>query len=186
MQESSVLVTSEGTPKAVKFSKVPALRRFSVLWTPTLSISTRFARHSPEASWWAVILTSCPLIRQSELQPCRWLEAGTSSPYTISACATSTRRSIWFRPSTKIQPFTAGTLAGGSAILPLNVPSTAKAVGVDSSSANARLTNQRSSLIIILMQSSETAFSALIVILKPKVGNERFAAQMAQRVFQLH
>ena len=34
MQKSSVLVTSEEAPKGVKFSKAPALRRFSVLWTP--------------------------------------------------------------------------------------------------------------------------------------------------------
>src|SRR6476619_3208529 len=60
-------------PKRVKFGKDPALRRFSVVWVVIFRISTRFARHSPDASWWAVIRTSCPLTRQSELQLCRWL-----------------------------------------------------------------------------------------------------------------
>ena len=160
MQESSGLVTSKEAPKCVKFGKDPALRRFSVFWVVIFRISTRFARHSPDASWWAVIRTSCPLTRQSELQLCRWLDAGTSSPYMISACATSTRRNIWFLPSTKIQPFTAGSFAGGSAILPRNVPSTANAAELDSRSPNARLTTQRSSLIVILMQSSAAAFPA--------------------------
>jgi hypothetical protein len=44
--------------------------------------------------------------------------------------------------------------------LPLNVPSTANAAGIDIRSPNARLTIQRSSLIVILMQGSAAAFSA--------------------------
>jgi hypothetical protein len=44
--------------------------------------------------------------------------------------------------------------------LPVNVPSTANATELDSSSPNPRLRTQRSSLIVSLMQSSVAAFSA--------------------------
>ena len=71
MQKSSEVVISQEFPKGVKFGKDLALKRFSGVGIVVLRISTRFARHSPDASWWAVIRTSCPLIRQSELQLCR-------------------------------------------------------------------------------------------------------------------
>src|SRR5579859_2810724 len=60
------------------------------------------------------------------------------SAKTTTACATSTRLSMRFRPCTKIQPGAAGWLAGGSTTFPRKVPSTAESSRLDNNSASTR------------------------------------------------
>jgi hypothetical protein len=146
MLNSPYLVIWRDSQKRVKFGKAQAFRGLSGNVTGIFRISTRFARHSPAESWLAVILTSCPGLRHSAVHLRCWL-TGTSSPKTISAWATSTRRSMWFFPWTKIQPGTARSFAGGSTTLPRNVPSAAKAAGLPNSSPKARHSTHRTFII---------------------------------------
>src|SRR5262249_21393943 len=101
----------------------------------------------------------------------------------MTACVTSTRRSMWLRAWIKIQPGAACSLGGVSTNLPSNVPSAAKPPG--GTTINAATSSQRSTMRS-LMPGSRATLCTLVVILQAEMGDQRLAFQVAQCVLQLH
>src|SRR5262249_25291745 len=100
----------------------------------------------------------------------------------MTACATSTRRSMWLRAWIKIQPGTICSFGGVSTTLPPNFPSAANPQGGRSmSAASSKRTTMR-----CLMPGSGATLCTLVVVLQAEVGDQRLAFQVAQSVLQLH
>src|SRR5215472_9324143 len=101
----------------------------------------------------------------------------------MSACVTSTRRSMWLRAWIKIQPGTVCSFGGVSTTLPSNIPSAAKPEG--GTSMSAAIISQRTTMRG-LMPGSGATLCTLVVILQAEVSDQRLAFQVAQGVLQLH
>src|SRR5215469_10360694 len=101
----------------------------------------------------------------------------------MTACATSTRRSMWLRAWIKIQPGTICSFGGVSTTLPPNFPSAAKPEG--GRSMSAAIISQRTTMTGLMPRSGAT-LCTLVVVLQAKVGDQLLTLQVAQSVLQLH